>query len=182
MSSVKTYPAAKQAGFSQAIGRKSRLVIDATAGWGADALLMCAQGYRVTLIERNAVMALLLSDAMIRLRNTSWAQHHPVAIPQVIEADAIQLLASGELPADCIYLDPMFPSKRKKSAAANKRIQLLQWMVGTDDDAGQLVSTSLAAGYARVVVKRPDYAQPLVPQPSAIFSSKLLHYDVYQSN
>ncbi|MBT8116171.1 MAG: class I SAM-dependent methyltransferase, partial [Arenicella sp.] len=42
----KTFPAPKHAGLSQAIGRKTKHVIDATAGWGSDALLLCAQGYR----------------------------------------------------------------------------------------------------------------------------------------
>ncbi len=175
----KTFPAPKHAGLSQAIGRKTKHVIDATAGWGSDALLLCAQGYRVTLVERSPLMALMLTDAMFRLSNTSWARQHAVAIPRVIEADAIKLLGSRKLTAECVYLDPMFPAKRKKSAAANKNMQLLQWLVGADQDAGQLVSVCIAAGYPRIVVKRPNYAAPLRSNPSTTFAGKLVHYDVY---
>ena len=174
----KTFPAPKQPGLNQAIGKKSRTVIDATAGWGGDALLLCSQGLALTLIERNPIIALLLEDAMSRLAKTAWAQHHRVQIPRVINGDAITVL-NNEVQADCIYLDPMFPAKRKKSAAVNKNMRLLQYLVGPDDDAVTLLNAALSSQTSRVVVKRPDYATPLVDQPTQQFSSKLLHYDVY---
>ena len=174
----KTFPAAKQAGLNQAVGKKSRTVIDATAGWGGDALLLCSQGMELTLIERNPIIALLLEDAMLRLARTDWALQHHVSIPRVINGDAISVL--GEVSqVDCIYLDPMFPSKRKKSAAVNKYMRLLRSLVGPDQDAVQLLDAALASQCSRVVVKRPDYADPLKAKPTQQFSSKLLHYDVY---
>jgi len=178
----KSFPAAKQGAFNQALGRQSRCIFDATGGWGSDALLMCSQGYQVTIIERNPVMALLLKDAMQRLASTDWAKTNSVSIPVVIEGDAINLLSDTKLAADCVYLDPMFPPKRKKSAAPNKNIQFLKWLVGQDSDADELLKASLQAAYPRIVVKRPDFAPPLLPDkvnPAIRFSSKLVHYDVY---
>lgn len=182
----KTFPAPKQGAFNQALGRKSRQIVDATGGWGADALLMCSQGYHVSLIERHPLMALLLKDAMQRLARTDWANSHEVVVPKVVEGDAVGILASGVLSADCVYLDPMFPAKRKKSAAVNKNMQLLQRLVGADFDADLLLQAVIDSAYARVAVKRPDYAQPLSAQidgrevtPFSQFSSKLVHYDVY---
>ena len=175
----RSYPAAKQGALNQALGKKTKRVLDATAGWGGDALLMCAQGYKVTLIERNPVMALLLNDAMRRLAISEWAQDNQINIPNVIHDDAIRFLQQKNANIDCIYLDPMFPPKRKKSAAVNKRLQLLQWMVGSDIDASQLLENSMVFPCSRVVVKRPDYAKPLIANPSQQYSSKLVHYDVY---
>lgn len=175
----RTFPAAKQGAFNQALGKKSKRVLDATAGWGGDALLMCAQGYAVTLIERNPVMALLLNDAMRRLAMSEWAQDNQLSIPKIIHIDAISFLQQQTIDIDCIYLDPMFPPKRKRSAAVNKRLQLLQWMVGSDLDALVLLEKALAFPCSRVVVKRPDYAAPLITNPSQQYSSKLVHYDVY---
>lgn len=173
-----SFPAPKQGAFNQALGKKTRSVIDATGGWGGDALLMCAQGYRVTILERHPIMALLLSDSMRRLGRTPWARDNPVCVPEVIFANATDALNNLDLEVDCVYLDPMFPPKRKKSAAVNKQMQLLQWLVGEDQDASNVVKTALAK-FSRVAVKRPDYAQPLLRDPDTQFSSKLVHYDVY---
>lgn len=181
-SAQKTFPAPKQGAFNQSLGKRSRHIIDATGGWGADTLLMCAQGYKVTLIERNPLMALLLRDAMDRLAKTVWARSHNVSIPQVLAGDAIEILTSESIIADCVYLDPMFPSKKKKSAAVNKNMQLLQWLLAADQDADRLLQAALNNGSARVAVKRPDYAQVLLAdsiQPTTQFFSKLVHYDVY---
>lgn len=182
----RSFPAPKQGAFNQSLGKRSKVIVDATGGWGGDALLMCSQGYQVHVIERNPVMAVLLQDAMQRLAETDWARNNGVAIPTVVVGEASDLI--GELQsnvgADCIYLDPMFPEKRKKSAASNKQMALLQHFVGADLDADQLLSSALASGAPRVAVKRPDYAQPLGSKqqkikPGAQFSSKLVHYDVY---
>jgi 16S rRNA (guanine1516-N2)-methyltransferase len=175
----RSYPAAKQGALNQALGKKTKRVLDATAGWGGDALLMCAQGYKVTLLERNPVMALLLNDAMRRLAMSEWAQDNLLNVPSVIQDDAISFLQHQKADIDCIYLDPMFPPKRKKSAAVNKRLQLLQWMVGSDLDASQLLKSAMDFPCTRVVVKRPDNAKPLIANPSQQYSSKLVHYDVY---
>ena len=182
---LRSYPAPKQGAFNQALGKKTKSVIDATGGWGGDALLMCCQGYSVTVLERQAVMALLLSDAMFRLSKTAWAQDNDVGVPKVVHVSAHDYFSSYKEQhdvSDCVYLDPMFPPKKKKSAAVNKQMQLLQWMVGEDQDASELVESALAAGVSRIAVKRPDYAEPLYKKPSSQFSSKLVHYDVYLSS
>ena len=174
-----SYPAAKQGAFNQALGKKTKTILDTTGGWGNDALLMCAQGYAVTLIERNPIMAILLEDAMLRLASTSWAIDNRILPAKVINTDAIDYLNNNEIFYDCVYLDPMYPPKRKKSAAVNKNIQFLQWLVGEDLDASMLAKNAILANSSRVVVKRPDYAQPLLSETSVKFSSKLVNYDVY---
>ena len=178
---LRSYPAPKQGAFNQALGKRTRHIIDATGGWGGDTLLMCTQGYQVTVLERNPVMALMLKDAMTRLSQSEWAIDNQVNIPNVIHADSTTFFAQSKVEEDidCVYLDPMFPPKKKKKAAVNKQMQLLQWMVGQDIDASRLVENALNAGAPRVAVKRPDYADPLFRTPSNQFSSKLVHYDVY---
>jgi len=179
---MRSYPAPKQGAFNQALGKKSRHIIDATGGWGGDALLMCAQGYQVTLLERQPIMAVMLSDAMSRLSGTVWARDNDVVVPTVVKVDSIHALRNVASKADCIYLDPMFPPKKKKSAAVNKNMQLLQWLVGEDRDSTALLGAAIVGGAARIVVKRPDHAEPLKAKPSVRFSSKLVHYDVYLRN
>ena len=174
-----SYPAAKLGAFNQAIGKKTKTILDATGGWGGDALLMCAQGYTVTVIERNPIMALLLEDAMLRLSKTSWVIENQIVSPKVINTDANDYFENNNVRHDCVYLDPMFPPKRKKSAAVNKNMQLLQWLIGEDVDAHRLANKVIASNCSRLVVKRPNYAKSLLNEPSVQFSSKLVHYDVY---
>lgn len=173
-----TYPAPKQGAFNQALGKQTKTVIDATGGWGGDSLLMCAQGLQVTMIERHPILALLLSDAMQRLSSSQWACQHQIKVPEVHHGSSIDLLAQLQS-ADCIYLDPMFPPKRKKSAATNKYMTLLHSFVGQDEDVEQLWQAAMDNTDKRVVVKRPDYADAIRRQPDVRFGSKLVHYDVY---
>jgi len=176
-----SYPAPKQGAFNQALGKKSKHILDATAGWAGDALLMCSQGYQVTLLERHPVMALLIEDAMWRLSQTTWAIDNQIKVPQLIHCEAARYLKENELGSiyDCVYLDPMFPAKKKKSAATNKYMQFLQWLVGEDLDAAELAEQLMKGSFKRIVVKRPSYAEPLYTKPFTQFSSKLVHFDVY---
>jgi 16S rRNA (guanine1516-N2)-methyltransferase len=175
---LRSFPAPKQGAFNQSLGKKTKNVIDATGGWGGDSLLMSLQGYQVTLVERLPIMATLLAEAFNRLATSSWARQNQFTVPKVLCGNALNVLQEDSLEADCVYLDPMFPPKRKKSAATNKHMQLLQWLAGPDDDASELAAYAVKK-YSRLAVKRPDYAQPLLPNPSVQFSSKLVHYDVY---
>lgn len=186
VSQQRSFPAAKHGAFNQALGRKTRNIIDATGGWGGDALLMCSQGYRVVIIERHPLMALFLREAMLRLANSVWAHENAVAIPCVVESDASVYLETTAAIADCIYLDPMFPPKRKTSAATNKYMQFLHYLLGAEGDSADLASAALATQAPRVVVKRPHYAASLLAAspagkqlPTQQFGSKLVHYDVY---
>lgn len=82
-------------------------------------------------------------------------------------------------PPDAIFIDPIFPPKRKKSALAKKSIRLVRQLVGNDADAGQLLELALQTTCDRVVVKRADDAPPLLEKPSLRFGGKLVRYDVY---
>jgi 16S rRNA (guanine1516-N2)-methyltransferase len=175
---IRSFPAPKQGAFNQALGKKTGSIIDATGGWAGDAMLMCSQGYKVIVIERLPLMAALIEDAFSRLAQSEYAAHNPIIVPTVLWGNAADLLFDLRGKADCVYLDPMFPSKKKKTAASNKQMQLLQWLAGADGDAGELALIA-KQHFSRLAVKRPDYAEPLIAGPTTQFSSKLVHYDVY---
>lgn len=178
----RSYPAPKEGAFAQAIGRKTKTVIDATTGWAQDSLCLFRMGYDVMCIERSPMMVELLTDAFERLKNESWVKKLELSPPMLLRGNAIELLQTLESTPDCIYLDPMFPPKRKKSALSKKSMTILQEVVGEDLDKIKLFEAALAATGKRVVVKSPDYAEPLGGKPSESFISKLLRYDVYLKN
>ena len=180
-----SFPASKKDLLGQAIGRKTETLIDATAGWAGDSLHFCSQGYQVSCIERSHLLCGFLREAMSRLADSAWVQQNAIPVPQVIAADAVDYLptlSSAESP-DCVYLDPMFPEKRKRSALAKKNMQLLQQIVGQDNDQEQLFLAAYHTANRRVVVKRPDHAESLGGssdlKPSQQLRGKLLRYDVY---
>lgn len=180
-----SFPASKKDLLGQAIGRKTETVIDATAGWAGDSLHFCSQGYQVSCIERSRLLCGFLREAMNRLAASAWVQQNTISVPRIIAADAIEYLSKtspAERP-DCIYLDPMFPEKRKRSALAKKNMQILQQIVGKDLDQEQLFLAAYHSANRRVVVKRPDHADSLGVangvKPSQQLRGKLLRYDVY---
>jgi 16S rRNA (guanine1516-N2)-methyltransferase len=175
----RSWPAPKDGALAQALGRKTRTVVDATTGWGQDSLHIFRMGYDLLCIERSPVMVELLTDGFNRLAQLDWMQRLNLEPPRLLQGNAIDLLADLESQPDCIYLDPMFPPKRKKSALAKKSMMVLRDLLGDDQDKEQLFEVALKATGKRIVVKSPDYAESLGGKPSQIFQGKLLRYDVY---
>ncbi len=175
----RSWPAPKQGALAQAIGRKTKTVIDATTGWGQDSLCLFRMGYEVSCIERSPIMAELLTDGFLRMAKLDWMQRLQLQAPKLYIGNAIELFNSLDTPPDCIYLDPMFPPKRKKSALAKKSMVVLRDLLGDDTDKEQLFAAAFQATGKRVVVKSPDYAEALGGKPDESFSGKLLRYDVY---
>jgi 16S rRNA (guanine1516-N2)-methyltransferase len=162
---------------ARAIGKKTRTVVDATAGLAQDALLLARMGFQVTALERSPVVAALARDGLRRLETQTTSA--PGYQLQLITGDARALLPALLPRPDAVYLDPMFPPKRKKSAAVKKEMRLLRELVGDDTDTLELFDISRRVALDRVVVKRPDDAPPLAPDPSFSFPGKLVRYDVY---
>lgn len=162
---------------ARAIGLDSETVIDATAGFGQDAFALAALGYRVTALERCGAMAVLLADGLRRAA-TDAALAACVNRIEFVAGDTgvwLERLAT----ADAIYIDPMFPPKRRHATAARKEMRLLRALAGSDDDAAALIAIARRFARKRVVVKRPDDALPLIPAPHMHYAGKLVRYDVY---
>jgi 16S rRNA (guanine1516-N2)-methyltransferase len=163
---------------ARAIGRTSWSVIDATAGLGQDALRMAAWGHAVLALERSPVIAALLEDAVRRASRDAKLARELGERLRVQCADARTMLDQGP-GADVIYLDPMFPDKRKHSALARKEMRIVRALVGEDEDAVELLAIARRRARRRVVVKRPSHAGPLGGRPDFSQTGKLVRYDVY---
>ncbi|GAB4391856.1 MAG: class I SAM-dependent methyltransferase [Gammaproteobacteria bacterium] len=149
-------------------------VIDATAGLARDAALLASAGYEVLMLERSAVMSILLEDALQRAQ-TQFANLHLLHVNAI---DYLQQLKSPAIP-DVIYLDPMHPP-RDKSALVKKEMRIVRELVGADEDITQLVFAALNTGIARVVLKLPRLAKlPQLPAPSFTLTGKNIRFDVY---
>jgi 16S rRNA (guanine1516-N2)-methyltransferase len=154
-------------------------IIDATAGLGRDSLLLASLGCEVTMLEQSPVLAALLQEALEQSQQTPLAEITNRL--QLVHTDSAAFLKNYQQAVDTIYLDPMFP-ERKKSALVKKDMQILQDLIGHNDDNqnGLLLESALAAGAKRVVVKRPRLGEVLPgPQPNLQFISKTHRFDTY---
>jgi 16S rRNA (guanine1516-N2)-methyltransferase len=174
----------------RAVGKQARFVVDATLGLGTDAFLLARYGYEVLGIERQPVVAALVQDALARAgappnlrvqigEGANGASLHRAPRLHPV-GDARAILPTLDPAPDVVYLDPMFPPKRRRSAAVGKEMRLLRWLAGEDADAHELFEVARRVARQRVVVKRPDHAAPLAPKPTVSYGGKLVRYDVYR--
>ena len=189
-------------------GRKSELllqaakitsdstVIDATAGFGHDSLILASTGAQVTMLEQQPLMALLLLAEQQRMRALpNWQKL--MSLLQIINIDALSYFAKLQTDAkavDVVYLDPMFPknsyqdSKTGKGAKVGKHMQALHQLANppTLEQEKQLLQNAQAIvsqqgqKQGRVVVKRPQLA-PLLDnqQPSESWHNEAVRFDGY---
>lgn len=169
----------------RALGWKStaqKQVLDMTAGLGRDACLLFFAGFNVTMFERNPILQILLQNAVNALTSEDFTQHL-----RFEKEDSITFLermakidSTGSF-ADAIYMDPMYP-ERKKSALVKKELRIIRNLVGADMDSEELLSLALKSGVTRVVVKRPKGAEFVADlQPHHSVESPNTRFDVYLS-
>ena len=172
---------------AKAVGVSAKIlpeVLDATAGLGADAFVLACLGCRVTMMERSPVVFALLEDGLARAR--CFAEQGDEALAgilarmQLLPGDSIEYLqGQTQSVADVIYLDPMFP-ERRKSAAVKKEMQAFHAVVGADSDSERLLQAALTKARYRVAVKRPRLAPAIQgATPSHSIEGKSSRYDIY---
>ena len=167
-------------------------ILDATAGMGGDSFVIASQGFKVQMVERSIAVAALLEDALKRAQESLQNRSDETSDPELlsiimsmslVQADSANYLLSQTPVVDVIYMDPMYPEK-KKNAATKKEMKALQNLVGPDRDSENLLQAALQTASYRVVVKRPKNApiiqleNPLLI-PSAEISSPNTRYDIY---
>jgi 16S rRNA (guanine1516-N2)-methyltransferase len=165
-------------------GKKPLLrVLDATAGLGTDAFVLADLGCQLLLCEREPVIAEMLHAGMMAAAGSGdpWLESVMQRMSLHV-GDALELSPLQVEEMDVIYLDPMFPPRRK-SAAVKKEMALLQRLLdcATDpQDADALLLWAMRQEVARIVVKRPAKAPELAAlRPSHCIRGKSVRYDVY---
>ena len=180
------------------------IVIDATAGFGHDSLILASTGAQVIMLEQQPLMALLLLVEQQRMSGlANWQKL--MSRLQIINTDALSYFdslnnvsaADQSKLIDVVYLDPMFPensyqdSKTGKGAKVGKHMQALHQLAlpPTADEELQLLQSAQAVVHqngrntqvqGRVVVKRPQFAPLLAHQPaSESWHNEAVRFDGY---
>ncbi len=157
---------------------KTPTIIDATAGLGRDSFLLASLGAQVTMIERSEKMHALLADGMDRAAQEGGELREIIGRMTLLKGDAKDLLP--ELSAEAILVDPMHP-ERKTSALVKLELRQVREIVGTDEDAVDLMRVALETARNRVVLKWPAKADPIagIRKCSHQILGKTTRYDVF---
>ena len=183
----KKYGGGQGQAIAKAIGiKKYKLplnILDVTTGLAKDAFVLACLGCSITMIERHPIIAELVRNALEQAEKADEFQKINQQGFKLIETDAIHYLEKiTDLP-DVIYLDPMYP-QRKKKAAVKKNMQILQKLIGHEPskeiDESKLFNLAINKAKKRVVIKRPKGAPSISnTSPTMTIESKITRYDVY---
>lgn len=150
--------------------------VDATAGLGEDSFILAACGYRVEMFEHNPITAALLKDALIRGKRDPKTKDI-VSQMSLTRGDSKELIKNLNYVPEVIYLDPMYPEK-KKSAQSKKKLQVLHMIEAPCADEAELMEAALATGAKKIIIKRPPEADFLAgKEPSYSVERKAVRYD-----
>lgn len=153
-------------------------IVDATAGFGEDSLILASAGFKVQLYEFDEIIATLLKDGLERAG----------AIPELADAvsrmelvcgDSTKALRSLDYKPDIVLLDPMFPA-RQKSALIKKKFQLIQRLESPCSTERELLDAAFTASPKRIVIKRPLKGPYLADEkPAYSLLGKAIRYDCF---
>lgn len=130
------------------------------------------------MIERSEKMHSLLAEGMERAAREGGQLRDIIGRMTLLKGDALNLIP--ELSGEAILIDPMHP-ERKKSALVKQELRQVREIVGTDDDAADLVQLAIKHARKRVVLKWPTKAAPLegVRKCTHQIIGKTTRYDVF---
>ncbi len=171
-------------------------VIDATCGFGTDAIVLAHLNCKVYAIEKNLTVAKLVKDRLLTAKNNDFLAPIIKNIT-LFTGNSLQIIPDIVKKHNClpdvIYLDPMF--NRKTYAAPKKLMQILQFIISNEQqqqhhhqnqhdnlEDQNLLKFSLQYAAKRVVVKRSRIAPYLENiKPNFSLTGKANRFDVYLS-
>ena len=155
---------------------ESLRLVDGTAGLGEDSFLLAAYGFNVLLIEKNPNIFKSLNSI---LSQAALDEDLSLIVKrmELVEGDSIDLLRNLDFTPDIIYLDPMFP-KRKKSGLVKKKMQMLQELEEPCQDEEGLLESAIYSNPHKIVIKRPAKGPFLCDRkPSYSIKGDIIRYD-----
>ena len=155
------------------------IILDGTAGLGADAFVLASLGCRVIMCERSPIIGALLEDGLCRAAKEENTAAIVKERLRLVQGDTQEYLNNTTETFHTIYLDPMYPHSTQ-SALNKQTLRIIRSLVGGDPDGAALLKIAREKADNRVVVKRPRKA-PLLSdvQPSHSILMKNSRFDIY---
>ena len=160
----------------KAIGWQStsqKHILDTTGGLGHDAFILALLGQKITVLEKNTGLCILIEEALNNLPNLSYFNDAKNNI-SIINGDSRAFLSSAEN-FDVVYIDPMFNSKKKLKRT--KQMEFLDdYLKEYDDPSVEFYDSN----FKRLVIKKELRSTSSIKDCSAIsFRGSSVRYDIY---
>ncbi len=153
-------------------------VLDGTAGLGSDSFVIASRKHTVTSTERSGIIYLLLLDGLRRANLHETIGKYANNITPLYSTTE-NFLSQTKETFDVIYLDPMFP-ERKKSAKVKKGMQILQLLLGHANCNESKLFEMAFSRSKKLVIKRainnPYFAER---KPTNSLKGKTNRFDIY---
>ena len=154
----------------KAIGWQSSVqkhIFDATGGLGHDSFILALLGQKITLLEKNTGLCILIEEALNNLPKLPYFNNARNNI-SIINKDSRTFLASAEN-FDVIYIDPMFNSDKKLKRSKQMEF-LANYLAEYDDPSIDFYQTK----FKRMVIKKEFRSSSSIKDDPAI-SLSLIH-------
>ena len=160
----------------KAIGWQStsqKHILDTTGGLGHDAFILALLGQKITVLEKNTGLCILIEEALNNLPKLSYFNNARNNI-SIINKDSRTFLTSAEH-FDVIYIDPMFNSDKKLKRSKQMEF-LANYLAEFDDPSIDFYQTK----FKRMVIKKEFRSSSGIKDDPAIsFKGASIKYDVY---
>ena len=160
----------------KAIGWQSTVqkhILDATGGLGHDSFILALLGQKITVLEKNMGLCILIEEALHNLPNLPYFNDAKNNI-SIINNDSRAFLSSAEN-FDVVYIDPMFNSEKKLKRT--KQMEFLDnYLEEHDDPSAEFYESN----FKRLVIKKELRATSSIKDCSALsFRGSSIRYDIY---
>jgi len=160
----------KAIGYSE---NKQQTILDITGGLGHDAFIMALLGEKITLIEKNIGLCVLIEEALENLPPEPYFSKAKSNIT-VINSDSRKFAQKVDQ-FDVIFADPMFNSQKKLKRT--KQMEFLDlYLEEHDDPSVDFYETE----FKRMVVKKDLRSlSGIMEDPAISFKGRSVKFDVY---
>ena len=160
----------------KAIGWQStsqKHILDTTGGLGHDAFILALLGQKITVLEKNTGLCILIEEALNNLPKLPYFNNARNNI-SIINKDSRAFLTSAEH-FDVIYIDPMFNSDKKLKRSKQMEF-LANYLAEYDDPSIDFYQTK----FKRMVIKKESRSSSGIKDDPAIsFNGASIKYNVY---
>lgn len=172
------------------INHSDLTILDATSGFGYDALEMSVKAKKIIMLEQSEIVYALLQDGLERLQKEVEIDSENQIYQEGLDLEVVSFNKTFQdyvedhsfenEHIDIVYLDPMYPKENKKSAQNKKYMQYLQDLTKNSIQDTDLLDLALKVAKHKIILKRPIHAEVIYPKKVCYqVKSKLVRYDVY---
>ena len=147
---------------------KNSTILDCTAGFGRDGVLLSKLGHDVTMIEKNPILILMLNNYLSREKDIR---------ARLLYGDSLSYIRIAKKEFDYIYIDFMF--EKKNNAKPSKYDLFLRSINYNENNKLDFIKEMINYCNKRIIVKEPIKSQSKIINYDFEIKTKLIRYKIF---